>query len=671
MAKHKDESGFTRCTTRSGPQICLDGTPRPYIDPESFEVLEGSYARDRRFGYWRDRIITGCDPATLRYIVDDYAADSKRVYHHGSAGPEDPESFEWLAEGYTKDNNAVYCYGRLVSGADPATATVLSMHYLRDRRAVYHLEHEVSGATPESFTLLDGFYGREGKSIYGHGEVLAAADASTFRVIPSEREELHYAADATHVFRTGEIITDADHKTFEPLAGYYARDARGVYHYGYLIPDADPETLTCIEDGTFARDKSFIYYREHRLAPWVDDFELLTPRDRGYALIGASYYRYSGAIYSTYAGDEPGFHHRIGADPASFRLLGGAFARDATRLFCYGRLISECDPETFEDLGLDYYRDASGVFLAERQLEGADPASFVVDYRGWSRDAKQVWLEADPVSDLSPKGFTIHGDYHVSDKKSVFYYDARLCFLEKLPDADPRSFRVIDETYSRDATRVYYVASVMPGADPESFERLEAGFSKDEHSIYYHDEPIKGADAASFTILTPEIGLDRSNFYFYGTAYPCHAESFTVIDQFFCKDREHVWFEGELLPEVDAPSFEQRTLFFYVDAYRVYERETPLPLDPATVRFLDEAYAVGTDAVYFLNQPLPGADPASFAVLGNNFSKDATHVYFREQPVAGAHAPSFEVLNYLECQDEGRVYAIRGGEVTVSRMRRG
>jgi hypothetical protein len=111
MAVYGNERGYSTCTTKHGTRICVVGIPRPYNDPDSFVKLEGSYGRDLRFGYWREHIIDGCDPESLRHLVDDYAADRNRVYRHGTAGSEDPATFGWLGEGYTKDKDAVYCHG--------------------------------------------------------------------------------------------------------------------------------------------------------------------------------------------------------------------------------------------------------------------------------------------------------------------------------------------------------------------------------------------------------------------------------------------------------------------------------------------------------------------------------------------------------------------------------
>ncbi|MFP4070525.1 MAG: DKNYY domain-containing protein [Desulfovibrionales bacterium] len=653
-----------------GKIVRFHGVRLPYIDAETFVPLGGAYGKDRCFGYWQGQVVQGCDLESFRHVADEYAGDKARIYRHGSPLPVDPATFVSLAHGYCKDAEHVYCYDRLVRDADPETAEVLSQFYLRDCRAVYHLEHEIKGVDPERFRLFDAHYGTDGERIYSHGRVLESADLPTFCVISAAAGELHYALDENHVYLAGEIITDADPETFEPLQGYFARDAARVYHYGYLLHEADAVTIRCLPVTAFCVDKDNIYFRNHLLAPLTGDFEIIPPSGfDDYHLETAIYYRYDGAIYSIFAEDSDGFHNRLDADPASFEYLGKSFARDKDKLFFFGTAVAGCDPDTFEDLGLGYYRDAESVFYAERKLVGADPDSFVIDYRGWSRDANRVYFETDVVPELSPDGFEVLGNHFVKDRRSVFSYDARMLYLQQLKDADADSFTVIDAHYSKDKERVYYISDPIPGADPATFEPVRFGYARDARSYYYQAEQRPGIDQASFTILSGEIATDKAHFYHYGRPVPCDANSFRVVDDFFCKDRSHVWFEGEPQEGIDAPTFERKTRFYYVDANRVYERQNPLPLDPGQVSFLDEAYAVTPEAVYFLDQPLPDADPKTFTVLAGNFSKDANRVYFREEIVEGADAESFEVVNYLESRDKHRVYTMRAGRVTVLRER--
>jgi hypothetical protein len=646
--------------------VRCNGVRLPYIDAETFVPLGGAYGKDRRFGYWQAQIVEGCDVSTFRHLGEEYAADKARIYRHGSPSPADPATFAPLGHGYCKDAEHVYCYDRLVQGADPGTAEVLSQAYLRDRRAVYHLEHEMRGVDPEGFRLLDQHYGTDGKRVYSNGRALESADLPSFRIVSAPAGELHYAADENNVYLAGGIITDADPETFEPLEGYFARDAARVYHFGRLVPEADAATIRCPPVAAFCMDKDNIFFCQNLLGPATEDFEPIPPSGGDdYHLETAVYYRYDGAFYSVFAEDAEGFHNHLDADPDSFEYLGKSFARDREKLFFFGTEAAGCDPGSFEDLGLGYFRDAQKVFLAGYEIRGADPDSFVIDYRGWSRDSTRVFFETEDVPELSPQGFEVLGNHFVKDHRSVFSYDARLPYLHQLEGADAETFAIIDAHYSRDRDRVYFISDPIPGADPATFEPIGAGYARDAESFYYQAEERPGIDKASFSILSGQIATDKDHFYHYGRPIPCDADSFKVVDEFFCKDRDRVWFQGEPQEGMDAPTFERKTLFFYVDANRVYERQNRLPLDPGQVSFPDEAYVVTPEAVYFLDQPLPDVDPATFTVLGGNFSKDKSRVYFREEVVQGADAASFEVLNYSESRDEHRVYTMRAGRVTV------
>lgn len=663
-------SAYSVVTTDAGPQVRFAGVPLPYIDPASFTALGGSYGRDRRFAYWQGRIIDDCRREALVHLGGDFASDGERIYRLDSPMPVDPASFAVLAEPFVRDATRVFVYDRPIPGADPDSAEVLDAHHLRDAHTVYYLERRIPDVHRESFVSLGARYARDRTAIYCNGQRLAGVDPDRFRLFEDAPHGSGYATDGANVYLEGAIVTDADAASFTLLRGYYGCDRAHVYYFGYRVAEADAASFRCLDAEGFAIDRANLFYRQHRLAPAVDDFAVLTTgADAMRALEAAVYYRYDGAIYALAAEDFAGFHQRLAADPATFSWLGGAYARDARSVFYHGTRLADCDPASFRDLGLGYCCDAHAVYLDGHRLEGADPASFRICPCGWSHDRDRVYLDAEQMPQLTPTGFAVVNTRFARDRDTVVHHDARMMIMVPLAGAHAPSFEPIAGPYARDREHVYRGEEAIAGADPASFTLARHGWAHDARRSYYGAEAVEGVDRASFVSIDDMYAIDEHRLYWYGRPQPCDRASFTIIDTFFCKDRERVWFEGALQSGIDAPSFAARTIFYYVDKHRVYERCTPLPLTPEETSFPAPAYALGARAVYFLDTPLPEADPASFAVLANNFSKDAHRVYYRDRLIPGADAPSFAVTNYLESCDKHRVYTIRAGEVVVLRER--
>ena len=56
-------------------------------------------------------------------------------------------------ENYKIENGNVYCRGRIITGADPATFEVLSDYYTKDKNHVYWCCEVIAGAEPATFDV--------------------------------------------------------------------------------------------------------------------------------------------------------------------------------------------------------------------------------------------------------------------------------------------------------------------------------------------------------------------------------------------------------------------------------------------------------------------------------------------------------------------------------------
>ena len=116
------------------------------------------------------------------------------------------------------------------------------------------------------------------------------------------------------------------------------------------------------------------------------------------------------------------------------------------------------------------------------------------------------------VSQIDVPTFVALGGGYSRDKGRVYYSNAgqaEAFVLYLVPHANPSSFSVLTDDrgsyegcYGRDDNGVYKGSSDVIGADPKSFSVLSDGFSKDMAYVYWAGAQIKGADPSSFSVLT-------------------------------------------------------------------------------------------------------------------------------------------------------------------------
>lgn len=214
-------------------------------EPDSFEALDATYARDRSTVYVSGRPLLGADAATFELLERrGFARDRNHVYRNDRRLSDDPDHFELLAGDLAKDSHAVYWPDGRVLSDDPAHFTVVSTkdHYLftKDRATVHVNGNPIAGAAPATFAVLYGGYSRDAERIFYFDREISGADAASFHPLDGP-----YAADAARVYWMGTVIDGADPVTFRVLNADFecSADARRAYYRDREVAGADPHTF--------------------------------------------------------------------------------------------------------------------------------------------------------------------------------------------------------------------------------------------------------------------------------------------------------------------------------------------------------------------------------------------------------------------------------------------
>ena len=131
-------------------------------------------------------------------------------------------------------------------------------------------------------------------------------------------------------------------------------------------------------------------------------------------------------------------------------------------------------------------------------VDELDPESLLVINQNYAKDLDTVWLTLP----FDPAGV--------------------------IPDADPNTFEIlpnegthvgtfspIGSEWSRDATHVYFLNSLLADADPKTFTALSGRFGKDISHVYCMERLVSGADPATFVASATDAwaGQDKNHKY--------------------------------------------------------------------------------------------------------------------------------------------------------------
>jgi hypothetical protein len=154
-------------------------------DPQSFESLQGDYAKDRHHVYFSGKPVQGADPQSLKVLSDIYAKDNARAYFRDKpiAGADSGSFVEISGGSYGRDKNDIYISGDAIGACDLPSFRWLKDDWQVDSKCAYERGTKLPNARPESFVVIDESYAKDAEHVYSSvtDKAIAGADVATFK----------------------------------------------------------------------------------------------------------------------------------------------------------------------------------------------------------------------------------------------------------------------------------------------------------------------------------------------------------------------------------------------------------------------------------------------------------------------------------------------------------
>ena len=141
------------------------------------------------------------------------------------------------------------------------------------------------------------------------------------------------------------MIRSSDAASFKAFDTTYAKDKSNAYFDGQPIPAADATTFAVLDRGGFAKDRNHVYQLDRSISDDPAHFEL---PDGGLSKDSTAVYWTDGGVLSD--------------DPAHFAIVSNndhyLFTKDSRTVHVNGKPIADADPATFRVLQGAYAQDA-------------------------------------------------------------------------------------------------------------------------------------------------------------------------------------------------------------------------------------------------------------------------------------------------------------------------
>ena len=292
------------------------------------------------------------------------------------------------------------------------------------------------------------------------------ADFASFQVI-----EDGYAIDKNNVYFDGEIVPDADPKTFSYVKYYYGKDKNDYFYKNTPLHISDMQSVK--QCGSWLVDRNYIYWQDGKTQ--VGDYD-------SFEVIEKSYYakdKYQVYYKDTIITD---------ADPVSFQAQKWYIGQDKNGVYLHARKTDVKDYSTLKgNKEKTFFTDQNGVYNAQLKTmpQGTDFATLkkIEQHIPWSTDTNNVYWQTAIVKGANPNTF-------------------KPLPILRLSKGEVQRYNLYHWGNSKE-------------------------YGKDDKHIYYHNEILKDADYATFQIFyDSEESTNDTNFlivcdknkYYQGTA---------------------------------------------------------------------------------------------------------------------------------------------------------
>lgn len=271
-------------------------------------------------------------------------------------------------------------------------------------------------------------------------------------------------------------------------------------------------------------------------------------------------------------------------------------------------------------------------------VHGAQAATFEVlrrptDERGpcagrqieYGRDRRHVFFHAQRIPGADPRSYRFLEGNYARDRSAVY------AFAERLTDR-VNDFRILAAGYATDGRRHFFDDRVIEGKRFELVGDGTRGYARTEQRVYLKGQALPGADPDSFELFRPEVGITR--------------------------DRLSVYHKHGVIEGADPASFEQLRGYTFRDRSAVYQQGRRLDgVDPASVRVSQfGTYLIDARAVYRSGAPVPDRDAATFVELQPPWSRDRHGVYHRDERIPDVDLDSFRTTGLDRAEDRRHRY---------------
>lgn len=205
-------------------------------------------------------------------------------------------------------------------------------------------------------------------------------------------------------------------------------------------------------------------------------------------------------------------------------------------------------------------------------------------------------------------------------------------------------------SYQVRGDKVYYGNIILHDADPNTIRDLGYGYAKDMENVWWEGKLLPMVDARTFCLKKmhghdgqPGNILDMILDQITPRPGGHHGRGYEIVGT-------NVYFDGHPMNDVSYSSFRDLGWGYAKDKFKVYFAGKKIDATVHSFKALSDGYALDSFDVYYFGVEIE-ASTSRFTVLEDGYAKDAFDAYYCGKEVKGSVASSFKVLGNGYAED--------------------
>lgn len=231
----------------------------PNVNPDTFKALNEYYSKANGKIYHINRAIEA-DAQSFEIIQGHFAKDKSGIYYNGYAVKEniDLQSFSIIETPET----GPFSFVHFAKDKSKVFSTQLNSR-IGKYEGYSELLIELDNSDANSFTYYNEKWAKDDNNVYCYGKIWKEIDAKTFKFLFTDAKDGNrsYVVDKNNLYDANgrKTIKAIDGASFEMLNEYWGKDKQSVFNFKTerIIKDLDPSTFKVTGNNGEAEDKNY------------------------------------------------------------------------------------------------------------------------------------------------------------------------------------------------------------------------------------------------------------------------------------------------------------------------------------------------------------------------------------------------------------------------------